>query len=149
MTADKRHVFQVEIAATPEQIWEAMVNPEQTTGYFHETAFTATELRPGGSYSYRSGDGVSVLTGEILEVDPPRRLVTTFSAQWDDGIRAEPPSRVTWEIEERGDLCLVTVLHDQLERSPITYESVVGGWPDILVGLKNFVETGVPAPAVG
>lgn len=142
MADDSRHVFQVEITATPEQIWEAMVNPEQTKGYYYETAFTAQELRPGASYSYKNGDGADVLMGEILEVEPPRRLVTTFSAQWDDAIRAEHPSRVTWEIEDRGDNCLLTVTHDQLERSPITYGSVSGGWPEVLAGLKSVVESG-------
>jgi uncharacterized protein YndB with AHSA1/START domain len=141
MSNEKRHVFQVEIEAPAEKIWEAIVDPEMTRKYYYDTAFTA-DLRPGGAYAYKNGDGGDVLVGEILEVDPPRRLVTTFSATWADDIAAEPSSRVTWEISQEGAQSVVTVTHDKLEASPVTYESVSGGWSGILAGLKELVETG-------
>jgi uncharacterized protein YndB with AHSA1/START domain len=141
MSNEKRHVFQVEIEAPAEKVWQAIIDPDMTRKYYYETGFTA-DLKPGGAYAYKNGDGEDVLTGEILEVDPPRRLVTTFSAQWADDIRAEPPSRVTWEVEQRGSRSVVTVTHDQLDAAQVTYESVSGGWPGILAGLKELVETG-------
>jgi uncharacterized protein YndB with AHSA1/START domain len=141
MTTEKRHVFRVEIEAPAEKVWQAIIDPEMTRQYYHETGFTA-DLRPGGVYAYKSGDGEDVLTGEILEVDPPRKLVTTFSAQWADDISAEPPSRVTWEIEQKGSQSVVTVIHDQLEESPATYERVSGGWPGILARMKELLGKG-------
>ena len=141
MTSEKRHIFRIEIEAPAEKVWQAIVDPEMTSQYYFETGFTG-DLRPGGAYAYKNGDGEDVLLGKVLEVDPPRRLVTTFSAQWADDIRAEPQSRVTWEIEQRGRHSVVTVTHDQLDTSPITFDAVSGGWPGILEGMKQLVETG-------
>ena len=56
----------------------------------------------------------SSATGEVLEVDPPRRLVHTMTALWSDDVKSEGASRVTWEIEPVGDSCRLTVTHDQL-----------------------------------
>jgi uncharacterized protein YndB with AHSA1/START domain len=78
--------------------------------------------------------------GEILEVDPPRRLVQSYLANWSDDVRAQGTSRVTWEIEPIGDSCRLTVTHDQLrEDAPAT---IYGGWPMVLSGLKTLLETG-------
>ena len=53
---------------------------------------------------------------------------------------------MTWEIEPRDDgVCLLTVVHDQLEGSPKTAASVSGeGWMRVLSGLKTLLETGQP-----
>jgi DNA-binding transcriptional ArsR family regulator len=78
--------------------------------------------------------------GEILEVDPPRRLVHTMTALWGDDVKAEGASRVTWEIEPVGDSCRLTLTHDQLREG--ANEQLYGGWPMILSGLKTWLETG-------
>ena len=79
--------------------------------------------------------------GEVLEVDPPRRLVHTMVALWDDEVRAEGVSRVTWEIEKVGDdSCHLTLTHDQLREG--ANAQVYGGWPMILSGLKTWLESG-------
>ena len=78
--------------------------------------------------------------GENVEVDPPRRLVQTFTALWSDEVKAEGPSRVTWEIEPVGDSCRLTVTHDELRDG--ANAELYGGWPMILSGLKTFLETG-------
>ena len=76
----------------------------------------------------------------MLEVDPPRRLVHTMAALWDDDVRAEGVSRVTWEIEQVGDSCHLTLTHDQLREG--ANAQIFGGWPMILSGLKTWLETG-------
>ena len=83
-----------------------------------------------------------ILDGEVVEADPPRRLVQTFRALWSEDMAAEPPSRVTWEIEvdEQG-LTQVTVTHDRLDEAPHTAEAI-SGWHYILSGLKTLLETG-------
>ena len=84
--------------------------------------------------------------GEVLEADPPRRLVHTWRSLYDAEAAAEPHSRVTWEIERQEDgTALLTVVHDQLDESPKTAESVSGtGWIMVLSGLKTLLETGQP-----
>ena len=67
-------------------------------------------------------------------------LVQSFSALWEDDVKREGTSRVTWEIEPVGDLCRLTVTHDQLREDANT--QLYGGWPMVLSGLKTLLETG-------
>ena len=78
--------------------------------------------------------------GEILEVDPPRKLAHTLHALWSDDVAAEGFSRVTWEIEQVADSCRLVVTHDQLREG--ANDQLYGGWPMILSGLKTWLETG-------
>ncbi|HEY3182426.1 MAG TPA: SRPBCC family protein [Gaiellaceae bacterium] len=138
-------VYQVFIKAGPEQIWDAITKPEFTQQYFYGSR-ADFDLRPGGAYR-GLGDGDSVLVeGEVVEADPPRKLVHTWRALYDPELGSEEPSRVTWEIAPQdGGFSLLTVVHDQLDRSPKTAESVSGvGWMMVLSGLKTLLETGKP-----
>ena len=95
----------------------------------------------GSSYrAEHAAGGVAIAEGENLDVDPPRRLVQSFTALWGDDVKAEGTSRVTWEIEPVGDSCRLTVVHDQLREG--ANEQIFGGWPMILSGLKTLLETG-------
>jgi uncharacterized protein YndB with AHSA1/START domain len=139
-------VYQLFIRATPEQVWEAITKPEFIRRYFHG-AETSLELAPGGRYVSHSPDGETLwVDSTVREVDPPRRLVHGWRSLYDEQAAEEPESRVTWEIEPReGGLTLLTVVHDQLERSPRTAGSVGGsGWMLVLSGLKTLLETGEP-----
>ena len=143
-TATSTQVYAVFIKATPEQVWEGITNPDFTQQYFYGTR-ADFDLRPGGAYR-GLGDGDAVLVeGEVIEVDPPRKLVQTWHAMYDPGLADEQASRVTWEIEPQdGGYSLLTVAHDHLEASPKTAESVAGGWMFVLSGLKTLLETGKP-----
>jgi uncharacterized protein YndB with AHSA1/START domain len=82
---------------------------------------------------------------EIIESNPPRRLVHSWRALYSPELAAEPPSRITWEIDPQpGGVCKLTVVHDQLEGSPKTAASVAGGWMFVISGLKTLLETGEP-----
>jgi uncharacterized protein YndB with AHSA1/START domain/DNA-binding transcriptional ArsR family regulator len=146
--APPAHVFATYIRATPEAIWRALTESEFTTRYYHgstvESAWTA------GAPLVYAIDGNPVIKGTVVEADPPRRLVTTFSAVWNEKMAPDPPSRLTFEIEEAGPgVCKLTVVHGGFERRTETYESVVNGWPLILAGLKTLLETGQPLMAQG
>ena len=98
-------------------------------------------MKPGAKYSMSARNGTVMLgEGEILEVDPPRRLVQTFHAHWDDSAENAGTSRVSWEIEPVGDSCRLTVIHDELPEG--VDEAIYGGWPMLLSGLKTWLETG-------
>jgi uncharacterized protein YndB with AHSA1/START domain len=136
-------VYQVFIRATPEAIRHAITDPSFTEQYFYGARIhTTPERRLVGSPDDPS------LTGEdpVFEYDPPRRLVHGWRSKWNAEMAAEEPSRVTWEIEPREDgTCLLTLVHDRLERAPKTAEGVAGpGWMFVLSGLKTLLETGRP-----
>jgi len=78
--------------------------------------------------------------GEVLEVDPPHKLVHTMTALWSDEVKSEGAGRVTWEIEQVADSCRLVVTHDQLREG--ANDQIYGGWPMILSGLKTWLESG-------
>jgi uncharacterized protein YndB with AHSA1/START domain/DNA-binding transcriptional ArsR family regulator len=134
-------VFEIYIKTTPERLWEAITDPEQRARYSFGVR-TNSDWTAGSRYeAVHSGAAVTIAEGENLEVEPPRRLVQSFNALWSDDVKAEPTSRVTWEIEPIGDdSCRLTVTHDQLREG--ANDELYGGWPMILSGLKTLLETG-------
>jgi len=141
MTATTTQVYQVFIKASPEVIWDAITKPEFTSKYFHGVTI---DTSPEERRSYSGSELKSVQ--EVLEFEPPRRLVHSWISYYDQEMAAEEPSRVSWEIEpQEGDYSLLTVVHDQLEGAPKTAASVSGaGWMMVLSGLKTLLETGEP-----
>jgi uncharacterized protein YndB with AHSA1/START domain/DNA-binding transcriptional ArsR family regulator len=133
-------VFEIYIRTTPERLWEAITDSETRSKYTFGNRVTA-DWTPGGRFEMTDKSGEFALgEGEILEIDPPRRLVQTMVALWSDDVKAEGTSRVTWEIEPVGDSCRLLVVHDQLREG--ANEELYGGWPMILSGLKTWLETG-------
>jgi uncharacterized protein YndB with AHSA1/START domain/DNA-binding transcriptional ArsR family regulator len=135
-----RHVFQIYIRTTQEQLWQAITDPSFTLRYFRTSRVDST-WRPGERVVYWIGDDL-VIEGKVLETEPPRRLVTTWSFRRNPEMRDDPPSRVTWEIEPVGETCKLTLVHDDFPGENATFKSVGSGWPLILSSLKSLLETG-------
>jgi uncharacterized protein YndB with AHSA1/START domain len=132
-------VFEIFIKTTPEQLWEAITDPEQRAKYSFGVA-TNSDWSDGSSYEAGVPGVVEIAAGENLVVDPPRLLVQSFSALWSEEVKAIGATRVTWEIEPVGSSCRLTVVHDQLPEG--VNAEIYGGWPMILSGLKTLLETG-------
>jgi len=132
-------VFEIYIKATPERIWEAITDPAQRAKYSFGVQ-TQSDWSTGSSYRAGVPDVFDIAEGENLVVEPPRLLVQSFNALWSDEVKAQGTTRVTWEIEQVGDSCRLTVVHDQLPDS--ANAELYGGWPMILSGLKTLLETG-------
>ena len=133
-------VFEIYIKTTPERLWEAITDPEQRAQYNFGVG-VRSDWTNGSRYEtvHARAEG-PLAEGENLEVDPPRRLVQSFTALWSDDVKAEGTSRVTWEIQPIEDSCRLTVTHDQLREG--ANDELFGGWPMILSGLKTYIETG-------
>ncbi len=133
-------VFEIYIRALPEQVWEAITDPEMRRRYTFGVS-TSSDWTVGSPYASAGPGGVEIAAGENLEVDPPRRLVQSFNALWSEEVKAAATSRVTWEIQAVGqDSSKLTVIHDRL--APDANSELYGGWPMILSGLKTLLETG-------
>jgi len=162
-TAPTTQVYRVYIKATPEAIWAAITKPEWTERYGY-TGLVDYDLRPGGAYTVRPTEQFKaagaeqgrqipdvVIEGEVLEADPPRRLVTTFRMLMDPDMAAEPATRVTHEIKEGPNgVCSLTLTHE-LDGSPklaalvsgqLEDQGAGGGHAWILSDLKTLLETG-------
>ena len=133
-------IFEIYTRTTPERLWTAITDSEIRSKY-HFGLRIDSDWKVGSRFemSHLQAPGLFG-EGEILEVDPPHRLVQSMVALWGDDVRAESTSRITWEIEPVGDSCRLTVTHDQLREG--ANEQLYGGWPMILSGLKTWLETG-------
>jgi uncharacterized protein YndB with AHSA1/START domain len=152
-------VYRVYIRATQEAVWDAITKSEWTKRYGYQGAVDY-ELRPGGAYrGYATPDMLQmgspevVVDGEVVEADPPRKLVQTWRFKWSQELIDEGFSRLTWDVEEDdGGVTRLTVTHE-LEGAPLTAAQVGGdarlhqgggGWAWILSDLKTLLETGNP-----
>ena len=131
-------VFSTYIRTTPDRLWDALTNPEMTQQFYYGGRVQA-ELKPGGNFSYLAPNGEINLHGEVLEIDPPKKLVTTFRATWAEA--GGETTRVMYEIEPMGEVCKFTMTHFDYEKSKAGVEE---GWPIIVAGLKTLLETGKP-----
>ena len=154
--SEETQVYRVQIKATPEAIWEAITNPEWNKKYGYRSR-AEYDLRPGGTYRAFASDEMKehgvpldvIVDGEVIEADPPRKLVQTWRPLWDPAMVAEGFKRLTWEIEAGvGGVTTLTVTHE-LERAPKTAAQVSGkiteaggGWNFILGDLKTLLESG-------
>jgi uncharacterized protein YndB with AHSA1/START domain len=133
-------VYEIYIRTTPERLWQAITDSDIRSKYTFGVQ-VACDWTEGARFEQSHPSAPSLLgEGEILAVDPPRRLVQSMRALWSDEVKSEGTSRVTWEIEPVGDSCRLTVTHDQLREG--ANEELYGGWPMILSGLKTWLETG-------
>jgi uncharacterized protein YndB with AHSA1/START domain len=152
-------VYKVYIRATPHAIWDAITQPEWNQRYGYRSP-SEYELRPGGAYRGKAspqmremGLAEVIIDGEVLECDPPRRLVQTWHPTWDPETASDRPTRLIWEIaEDDGGVSTLTVTHE-LEGAPHVAQQVRGigrlhqgggGWPWILSDLKTLLESGKP-----
>jgi uncharacterized protein YndB with AHSA1/START domain len=141
-----KHVYQIFIKATPEQVWDAIIEPSWTRRYFHGTSFDSPPVN-GEPYRTSLADGRPAVDGTIEEMDPPKRLVMTWHVLYDVKMSEEPPSRVEWLLEAAGDgLTRLRLEHGDLALSPLTWANVKDGWEYVLDGLKTVIETGESLP---
>jgi uncharacterized protein YndB with AHSA1/START domain len=131
-------VFEIYIKTTPDRLWHAITDTEMRRKY-NFGAVVTSDWKKGARYEGRGGGNV-IFEGEVLEIDPPRKLVQSFRAVWGDDVKQEGTSRITWEIVPVGDSCHLKITHDQLREG--ANDQLYGGWPMILSGLKTLLETG-------
>ncbi len=149
-------VFDIYIKAPAEAVWEAITTPEWTERYGYR-APSDYDLRAGGAFRARSNDQMramgmaeTIIDGEVIEVDAPRRLVQTYRFLFGAETTAEGFSQITWEVEPTaGGFTRLSILHDVTGR-PLMSGMVSsrfsdrggGGWAWILSDLKSLLETG-------
>lgn len=143
-------VSEIQIAASPERIFKALTDAGQLQQWFSgpecPVKFWKMDARVGGQYSYATEKGSIVVNGinqfechgEILECDPPRLLVYTWIANWND----QPGARtvVRWELTPKNNGTHVRVTHSGLSNLPVARKDYTGGWPGVVEMLKKFVE---------
>jgi DNA-binding transcriptional ArsR family regulator len=133
-------VYEIYIKTTPDKLWEALTTSEIRQKYQFGTSID-TDWAVGSPIEIGNKQhGVVLGDGEVLEIDPPRKLVLSMRCLWSDEVKAEGTTRVTYEITPVGDSCQLVLTHDELREG--CNPQVFGGWPMILSGLKTWLESG-------
>jgi DNA-binding transcriptional ArsR family regulator/uncharacterized protein YndB with AHSA1/START domain len=153
------------IHTTPEKLWQALTEPAFTRQYWNtefQSAWKAGSPMRWTCLIDENGEGVEIVDPAqvVLESEPYRHLSYTWHTftpefaervKWNDelfaAVAAERRSRVTFDIEQDGDVCKLTVVHDDFDPGSRVVEMVSGGWPRVLSDLKSFVETRAPVAA--
>ena len=133
---------ELEVAASPEEIWEGLTSPELTRRYYFGLAIDG-DLRPGSEYSYHDGRGEPAQSGVVLELEAPRRLRLTSTFLFGPEFRDDPPNRITWEIEPITDArSRVRLTVDGFASETATYRLYAknGGVTDMLRALGTVVD---------
>jgi uncharacterized protein YndB with AHSA1/START domain len=141
--ADSRFVYVTYIRTTPEKLWQALIDPEFTRRYWAAT-WQESEWKPGASWRIMIPDGRVADSGEVLEIEPGRRLVLSWRNEFKPELRAEGYSRLTYELEKVGDSVKLTVIHEMDKPDSKLIGAVSNGWPRFLSSLKSLLETGQP-----
>jgi len=154
--------YRVYVKASPDTVWDALTRPELSELYGYRSRIEV-DLRPGGVYRLLSNEGMKAMgapevmvEGEVLDVQPGRRIVHTWHALFNDETSAEPETHVTWEIAPAGAGVARISLAHELHGAPTTagfvggrFPGTGGGWAMILSDLKSLLETGSPLIADG
>jgi uncharacterized protein YndB with AHSA1/START domain/DNA-binding transcriptional ArsR family regulator len=147
-------VYTTYIATTPERLWQALTDPEFTARYWGATF--DTDWNPGSEMTWHQfGVTIADPAQVVLEAEPYRRLsyswhsmtpelahVLDLPDEKREHIAAEERSKVTFELEPRGDQVKLTVVHDGFEPDSVMVTMVSNGWPRVLSSLKTLLETG-------
>lgn len=134
-------VYVTFIRTTPEQLWSALTDPDFVKRYWFGCS-VETDWRVGSSWRLLFADGRVADQGEIIEVDPLRRIVIKWHNEWKPEMKAEGYSRCTMELEPVDGAVKLTVTHGMDRAGSKFIEAVSGGWPRILSNLKSLLETG-------
>lgn len=146
--SDDRFVYVTYIRTTPDKLWEALTTPEFTRRYWFGVSMKS-DWTLGASWKLMFEDGRIADAGEVLEIDPPRRLVLSWRHEWRPELHAEGFAKATFDLEPREELVKLTVVHEIDRQGSKLIEAVSGGWPMILSSLKSLLETGVAHPRAG
>ena len=141
--AISRFVYVTYIRTTPEKLWQALTDPEFTCRFWLECR-QESEWKTGTSWRLMIPDGRVGDSGEILEIDPPRRLVMSWRNEFRPELREEGYSRMSYELEKQVESVKLTIIHEMDRPGSKFIEAVSGGWPLILASLKSLLETGEP-----
>lgn len=138
-----KFVYVTYIRTTAEKLWDALTQPEFTRQYWVQT-WQECDWTPGASWELMIPDGRVGDSGKVLEIDRPRKLVLHWHNQFVPEMKAEGPTRCTYELEQIGEEVKLTVTHESNVSYSKTIDAVSNGWPGLLASVKSLLETGRP-----
>ncbi|QDT54265.1 hypothetical protein Pan44_22930 [Caulifigura coniformis] len=138
---NSRFVHVTYIRTTPEKLWNALLDPEFTRQYWCQT-WMESDWKPGASWRIMIPDGRIADSGQVIEFDPPRKLVLTWRNEFIPELKAEGHSRLTYELEPVGESVKLSIFHEIDRPDSKLIATMSEGWPHVFASLKSLIETG-------
>ena len=135
-------VYVTYIRTTPEKLWSALTDDVEFMKQYWFGTHCESAWTPGSSWKMVYPNGSITDAGEIVEAEPPRRLVIRWQNQFKPELTAEGESLCTMEIESSGIEVKLSITHTIERESSKLIVAVSGGWPKIISNLKSLLETG-------
>ncbi len=129
------------IRTTPAELWEALTEAKLINRYWFGMTIESG-WKNGLPWKMVGPDGTLIDSGEILEIDPPRRMVIRWQNEWRPELKAEGASRCTIELEPVGSAVRLSLSHEIGRPESRLIAAVSDFWPLILSNLKSLLETG-------
>jgi len=129
------------IRTTPDALWSALTAPDFMKEYWFGS-YIETDWKVGSPWKLLFPDGRLADSGEVVEFDPPRRLVLKWRNEWKPELNAEGYSHMTMELEPLDGAVKLSITHTMDRPGSQMIQAVSGGWPRILSNLKSLLETG-------
>jgi uncharacterized protein YndB with AHSA1/START domain len=139
--AGSRFDYVIYIRTTPKKLWQALTDPASTRQYWAET-WQDCDWKRGSTWRLMIPDGRVGDSGEVLEIEPERRLVMSWRNEFKPEMHAEGYSRMTYELEPIGSSVKLALTHEMDKPDSTLISAVSSGWPHILSSLKSLLETG-------
>jgi uncharacterized protein YndB with AHSA1/START domain len=135
--------YEIVIGAPAAQVWSGLIDGNITRQYVYGTRFES-QLKAGAPYAYLADGDFKAVDGNVVDVEPEKRLVITWSAHWDATVDSDRASRVTFELLPAGPSTKLTLVHDDFDAETATFVGSIEAWPTMLSSLKTILETGHP-----
>jgi uncharacterized protein YndB with AHSA1/START domain/DNA-binding transcriptional ArsR family regulator len=135
MSTAPTFVYVTYIEASPERVWHALTDADLSGEYWAHRNESDWQVGSEWRHVRPDGSGIADVVGEVLESDPPRRLVITFGGS----------TKAIFTIDQHGAIVRLTLTHEDLP-SIDDYEAAAAGWPAVLANLKSLLETGHALP---
>lgn len=133
------------IRTTPEKVWNALTNPEFTKKFWFGM-HQESDWKKGAPWKLVFADGRVADAGEVVEIDPPKKLVLKWGNEWRPETKADGFTQCTMTIEQENEMVKLTIRHEAEKPDHKLIEAVSGGWPRVLSSLKSLLETGEGLP---
>jgi uncharacterized protein YndB with AHSA1/START domain len=143
----EKFVYVTYIRTTPQKLWDALLKPEFQRAYWFGME-QECDWNIGSVWKMKFPDGRVADAGEVLEIDPLKRVVVKWRNEFRPELKEEGFSRATYELETVGDTVRLTVTHEIGKKDSKFIQAVSGGWPKVLASLKSLLETGKALPEI-
>jgi uncharacterized protein YndB with AHSA1/START domain len=130
------------LRTTPQKLWSALTDDVEAMQQYWFGTRCESEWTAGSSWTHVTADGQVLDVGQIVEVEPPWRLVIGWQHRNKPELNAEGPSRCVMEVERSGTAVKLSITHTMEREGSKVIEAVAGGWPTVISNLKSLLETG-------